>query len=373
MYMSRQTRKTPHFIEIIKGVFDIPKYGNIEYYNSQGNRNSTTITISTLDGDECVMFSLNNGPGNGFIEVLQIRACNLGGNVILDMLETVARRLKLMYVIIGQDASYIAMKKCRSEDIQINLAILCILSTGESWYNRRGYKQVSNEYKISPETIFDDTSLYDDEKQHNLAIIRGEQIETFLSSRQIEPTIHNVLPFKGQTVQAYFTKIHKMMKAGKYNCSKARAINYTINSLDFKRDFRYSNYTLVKHIEAKKTPSPREPLPSAAYSISLGLTKEEEEDEEDDEEDEDEEWDEPHYSEEVAKKVKIVKDVFKTSEMEIEDIGEAGHVKLLFTIFSTNGSKCARFEIDFENDLIDIFNVYACDMGGTKGIGRAHV
>jgi hypothetical protein len=182
------------------------------------------------------------------------------------------------------------------------------------------------------------------------------------------------------------------MKAGKYNCSIATAIGYTIDSLDFNSDFRYSAFTLVKHIGAKKTPSPREPVPSAAYSIALGITGEEEEEEEeydddydeeeDDEEDEedeedDDDWDydeeEPHYSEEMAKKVKIIKDVFKTSKMEIVDSSEAGHVKLLFTIFSTKGGKCARFEIDFENDLIDIFNVYACDIGGTKVLQKLEI
>jgi len=244
-------------IEVIKRVFDIPKRGTIAVYPGESTLN---IVVFTLSGGRCADFTFFFDYEQ--INVENVYGCNRGGNEILKSIEMVARQLKIKQITIGEDTSYIMAKGCsEGVSIIIDLAMLNILSSGESWYNRYGYKQPS----------------YERDVEHNKEIIQ-ERILDLVEGTGIEsPIFDRVLrPLPRESIRSYFSKIHKHMKAGIYKCDQLRIVARFIDEIagleteDGRPFFSYFPKNLRKNVAtAEDRIWKKRELTSTRYSISL--------------------------------------------------------------------------------------------------------
>jgi hypothetical protein len=288
------------WISVVSDVFEIPEYGNMEMFSGDFNSHRPSsdsgifpyvkllIYISTKQEKECVCFVIKKNFDTGFsiINTHAIDKCNMGGNNILKALEDVAQKLKIKYVMIGQDASHINLKHCNES---ISLYVLSILTTGESWYNRRGYKQISpDDGRADEELELDNTSLYDEETEANTKFITETKVRDFLiyckMSVKFMATLESVvLPFGDKTIQTYFKEIDAGLRNNTFNdCTQQSLIATTIKDIEDSSvdetdtPIKYTNYNLVKKISGQgRRPShiwDEEGPPSQAYTISLGYS-----------------------------------------------------------------------------------------------------
>jgi len=288
------------WISVVSDVFEIPEYGNIKVTSGEFDRDrpgidsgifpyvKLIIYILTKKQEECVSFVIKKNFDTGFsiINIHTIDKCNMGGNNILKALEDVAQKLKIKYVMIGQDASHINLKHCNES---ISLYVLSILSTGESWYNRRGYKQISpDDGRDDEELELDNTSLYDEETAANTKFITETKVRDFLiyckmSVKFMAILESVVLPFEDKTVRTYFKEIDAGLRNNTFNdCTQQSLIATTIKDIgdssvdETDTPIKYTNFNLVKKISGQgRRPShiwDEEGPPSQAYSISLGYS-----------------------------------------------------------------------------------------------------
>jgi hypothetical protein len=113
------------------------------------------IHIKDLSKKNClqIIFHTSHNPVNDYIELFKLDRCHFQGSSNLKTLIEYAKYLKNtlninLNVIFLEDSSIIP-------DTNIRLWLLSILTTGESWYNRLGFKSED----------------YENEKKHNSKII----------------------------------------------------------------------------------------------------------------------------------------------------------------------------------------------------------
>ncbi len=126
--MAQQIEET-----ILRSVFSPEEYS----ITSKNSNNNNKYIIKTLDEQKCLTISLN--PNNIYIDILE--KCGKPGTDSLRKVDELAKKIPSVEYIGLEDQSEII--KC---DHTINLAIIKILTKGESWYNSLGY--VSNNYEI---------------------------------------------------------------------------------------------------------------------------------------------------------------------------------------------------------------------------------
>ena len=82
---------------------------------------------------------------NSNIKVNMISKCYSSGTLFLSKLEKLARVLNLNYINLEDKSNLIF--DCKRK-IKIDLSLLYILSTGQSWYNSKGYLSSNYENEI---------------------------------------------------------------------------------------------------------------------------------------------------------------------------------------------------------------------------------
>ncbi len=178
----------PIFQFFPKDRFDISFYDGKKNYN--GTYYKKIIYIKDLSKNNCLEIAFgiiqeNNGSDNLYIELRQLDKCNNKTSSNLEYLINYAKYLKnnlidnLEYIFL-EDASCI-------KDNGVYLSLLSILTTGESWYNRFGFKS-------------DD---YDHEIEHNDRIIKMNIMEFI---KLIIDDINNSLI---QRIMLFFEKYDK--------------------------------------------------------------------------------------------------------------------------------------------------------------------
>ena len=116
---------------------------------------STDTIISILDNtrDFCIMFSMHKDAIYGYIFYLEnFGKCGLGnGNYLLGLIISITTELNFNYIDL-RDCSCLNFNNC-DPIININFRLLNILSKGETWYNSKGFYDVTF---FSPEGFDDD-------------------------------------------------------------------------------------------------------------------------------------------------------------------------------------------------------------------------
>jgi len=287
------------WISVVSDVFEIPEYGNIKVISGDFDGDESgifpyvklLIYILTKQEEECVCFGIKKNfdpTGFSIINVHAIEKCNMGGNNILKAIEDVAQKLEIKYVIIGEDASHINLKHYR-----YSLYLLSILSTGESWYNRRGYKQIPPPiHRVDDEELeLDNTSLYDEETAANTKFITETKVLDFLKSKTSDidfiGLMNSIVPFKDEpvedepvkdkTVQDYFKEIDDGLRNDRFVPFQQELIDELLDYFSYKNPhIKYTGFNLVKKINDQGNMRPSHvwdeegpPSLSRSYSISL--------------------------------------------------------------------------------------------------------
>jgi len=195
------------------------------------NINYNEYKIETKNNEECltIHFLLDN------IRIEKLSKCGENsGTYLLNKIEDLAKSMKNIQYITLLDTSEVKMYDCN-----IDLAILKILTEGESWYNKLGYF----------------SSDYENEKIHNAEYINMEfdklisscrnAIETYLkitNRKNIIETIgllENKIKKKNKNVENLVKKKEKYLKIidnyDDYIIEEFEKINNNFNSLERKR------------------------------------------------------------------------------------------------------------------------------------------
>jgi hypothetical protein len=161
---------------------------------------------SSDDGSEedCCSFEVNKENEKKSIRIKQISKCvNIEsyGNKLLKSFKKFAHDQKFYSVIIGMDASKLEFY-VGNKPIEIDLAILRLLSTGKSWYNANGFLAKEQH-----------------EQDRNIKTITNTRINRFLRKNNIEidTSFFKLFKITGKTkIKKIFTKFIKYIKE---NCS----------------------------------------------------------------------------------------------------------------------------------------------------------
>jgi len=256
-------------INQIKRVFLVPQryLMNIRHF-SDSPTIYASVEITTMGGDRCTDFKIDMK--NDYLYVTNIDTCTMSGNEILATLERLARRLDLTYIVIGVDGSELVMHQCNrgGKRLSCDLAILNILSSGQSWYNRHGYKQTGRSPGVT--VNINNTELYERESAINAAII-AEPIQSFLKTRDlINFGIEDVLtPESEDSVQDYFSKIKENMRRGIYNCEQLEIISLLISTIFKNNIIQYDFHKLVKRVDYSPQTAVSRELIGKSFTISL--------------------------------------------------------------------------------------------------------
>lgn len=140
----------------LKYKFNIKKeksYG-VDSFKVYIENSDEEISKYNVDNEYCVIFNIEKFPEGLYIFINLIFKCapiSNYGNFILDSFKEFAKKFNYYGIIIGSDGSSLdfyvdnnGVKKL----VDIDLAELSILSTGESWYNRMGFYTPINKEQI---------------------------------------------------------------------------------------------------------------------------------------------------------------------------------------------------------------------------------
>lgn len=201
-------------MELLQSFFSSPKYTIRE--------SSDEIIILDNHGHTCITFEYISGG----IYIHNLNKCSTNsGTANLHLLENFARASGFIKIEL-LDASHLDI----CDSISVSLAFITILSEGQSWYNKLGYKSDS----------------FNAEYAHNNAFIQQPFVATLDSLDSTFP-IHNLsMPIHNtMTVQEYFTNIKKYLKNNTCNKMQATLIRKLIAL--FTRKIIYDE-SLVKYI-----------------------------------------------------------------------------------------------------------------------------
>jgi len=226
--------------------FQLSVFSITEGDDDSGNLNAyLEVGINVKDADRtlCTRFVVDTQYNH--IVLTRLQKCTLGGNVISDKLERVAIEANIRYIVIETDESSLVFEHCRPIEY-INLAIFNILTFGESWYNRYGYRQT--EWTSDELYDYENDELYLRETAQNEGVVESNIVE-FLEGHQLLDTgIHTVLPPKKQSVRQYFKRLYDGLKRGEYKCPKIKIIAALVRAIAKKDIIQYSNQNLIKRV-----------------------------------------------------------------------------------------------------------------------------
>lgn len=202
------------YMELLQSFFSSPKYTireSRDEINILDNRGQTCITFEYISGG-IYIHNLNKCLTNS-------------GTANLQLLENYARASGIKKIEL-MDASHLDI----CDSVSVSLAFITILTEGQSWYNKLGYKSES----------------FDAEYANNTAFIQQPFVATLDSLDSTFP-IHNLgMPIDNtMTIQEFFTNIKKYLKNNTCNESQATLIRNIIAI--FTRKLQYDE-SLVKYI-----------------------------------------------------------------------------------------------------------------------------
>lgn len=211
-------------ISLLKKAFPEKKFRFDDIY--QGGNNYYIQIKTEGSDDECAALSIRDTE----IYVSSLHKCGFSGSEILKKIEKFARLLQHVNKITITDISTI--KIC---GMSISLAMLKIITKGESWYNSLGYRSVD----------------YDDEKIHN-SIFINRSYNDFIDELDLMEKTHESfqdvsLKETGQelfpdidmnmSLQSYFNNILQIM-----NCDNFIMVTWLRDIL-----YKISEYSFVKY------------------------------------------------------------------------------------------------------------------------------
>ena len=108
---------------------------NLFFPNASINIDEDEIYTISSQG-KCIDFFIDTDRNEKlYIGIKQLNKCKISGSEILERIELFANNSNISYIILDDKSSL------NIGDIDINFAILYILSSGYSWYNKFGYYQ----------------------------------------------------------------------------------------------------------------------------------------------------------------------------------------------------------------------------------------
>jgi hypothetical protein len=201
-----------------------------DLYNIK-NINNNEYIIKTKNNDDClnIYFLLDN------IRIEKLSKCGENsGTYLLNKIEDLAKSIKNIQYITLLDTSEIKIYDCN-----IDLAILKILTKGESWYNQLGY--FSSDYEN--EKIYNAEFL--NMNFDKLISLCRNAIETYLKITNKENIIENIallennIKTKNKNLDNLIRKKEKYLKIldnyDNYIIEELEKINNNFNSLERKR------------------------------------------------------------------------------------------------------------------------------------------
>jgi hypothetical protein len=216
------------YIEDIKSIFPT---ANIKY-----ERELYNVIVNN-----CIDIDINEKS----IEINKLHKCNDSGPIILNKIETLAKKLKIPEVSL-MDASMIE-NRC----YYINLAIYKIITKGESWYNSMGYISIDNDKEritndiicnLTLQEFFDNSNYFIIALKKVKEALRGVKFVLFNSIEEINSIILN--PFNKNDLDRYIKRIDR-------ECTYINNINfqdYYTSLLDY-IDSDYSEYKSIEIIK----------------------------------------------------------------------------------------------------------------------------
>jgi len=159
----------------------------IDFINSVFTQDSFVVTTdgerilidSKKDGKKCLVLKIIENT----IEIVRLEKCNTTGNLLLSLVEKLARIIPNIHHISLLDGSRINTN-CRDRNghyISIDLATLKILTKGVSWYNSHGY--------ISPNSKEEErrnSEILQKSFEEVIQLCTKKQIDDFTSNNSVE-------------------------------------------------------------------------------------------------------------------------------------------------------------------------------------------
>lgn len=114
----------------------------VQTYDAGSSDEVTTYTITNKDDPKkkCVVFRLDRP---NILHIENIYKCKISGNDILERIKDLSERLKKSKITLIDESQYV---DAECKEFKINMKLLFILATGQTWYNSKGY---NNEQNIS--------------------------------------------------------------------------------------------------------------------------------------------------------------------------------------------------------------------------------
>lgn len=238
-------------ISLLKKAFPEKKFSFEDIY--QGG-NDYYIQIKTEDSDdECAALSIRDTE----IYVSSLHKCGFSGSEILKKIEKFARLLKHVNKITITDISTI--KIC---GMPISLAILKIITKGESWYNSLGYRSIDYNDEILHNSVLINRSYNDFIDEFDLMEKNNESFQG-VSLKETGQELFPDLDIN-MSVQSYFNNILQIM-----NCDNFIMVTWLRDIL-----YKISEYSFVKYnIDLVKTLDKSPPTFSSKRRSKRVVTK----------------------------------------------------------------------------------------------------
>lgn len=269
----------------LKYKFDIKKqksYG-VDSFEVYIENNDKEISKYNVDNEFCVVFSIVHFPEGFYIFINTIFKCapiSNYGIFILDSFKEFARKFGYYGILIGSDGSSLEFYVDNNgvkEIIDINLAELSILSTGESWYNRMGFYTPINKEQIQDNLYKIGKNIQDLDNEDIIGFIdktlskyRGarekylpdcfKSINSYGKFHELYDFILNLTDKKGSdSIQEVFQEINNIIKNNCNSLTKICSLDYEtmkkiicfINFVYKLLDIKYNATSLV-YIVPKK-------------------------------------------------------------------------------------------------------------------------
>lgn len=188
--------------------------------------------------NECITYHTYINDNKQCLHIDSLHRCSdSSGTKLIKLIEKLAKKANIQYISLW-DVSRLKPKEC--ENINIKLANLHILATGESWYNKLGYK--------SPD--------YDDEHAHNKLLIQSDFVTKLSKYYNDDEKLYNTIieltniinpnaeePEVSGTVKEVFRKLHTYMKYND-NCEHVKIIADLVEL--FSQDIMYDEFVVLE-------------------------------------------------------------------------------------------------------------------------------
>jgi hypothetical protein len=229
LFNNNNNNNNDNAIDILERLLSEMGFSNFRVVLEKGK-----IILRGIHNEKCFGLIINSDN----INIDCLSRCTIRGSQSLQIIENLAKRMPNIKYITLVDLSDI---KILSSDIDINLAILKILTKGESWYNSFGYFSVDKT-----------------EKEHNKKIIDGNYYRDFVSNLRkkegnsikllnITKICHDLYrPLISQSVKNYFNHIWTEIKNSKEKSKNNWFAEYLFIIIDA-NILRYSK-TLRKYV-----------------------------------------------------------------------------------------------------------------------------